>query len=204
MDDAVGSVLAALKRHGIEKDTCVFFLSDNGSPIQQRAGTNGPLNGQKVTYYDGGIRIAFCMQWPGTVPAGQTFRDPVISLDLASTFCAAAGISSPAELEGIDLLPFLTGKNKSAPHDYLFWRAGRNGAVRKGDWKLLRLGDSGIRLYNLAADIGERSNVAADNPKLVENLQAAWTSWNSKNIGPIWPGPSVVIPVNGDQIRWDG
>jgi arylsulfatase A-like enzyme len=204
MDDAIGNVLQALKRTGIEKDTGVFFLSDNGSPIHQRAGTNGPLNGQKATYYEGGIRIPFCMQWPGTVPAGQTFREPVISLDLPATFCAAAGIPKAAELDGVDLAPHLLGKNKSAPHDYLFWRAGRIGVVRKGDWKLLQLDESGIRLHNLASDLGEKKNVAANNPKVVEDLQAAWKGWNAKNVDPLWRGAPLMIPVNGDRIRWDG
>lgn len=205
MDDATGNVLGALKRHGLDRDTCVFFLSDNGSPIQQRAGTNGPLNGQKVTYYEGGIRIPFCMQWPGAVDGGQVYRQPVSSLDIASTVCAFAGVADTGGLEGANLVPFLNGRNKNAPHEYLFWRAGRIGAVRKGDWKLLRLGEGqGIRLYNLAADLGEKNNVAADNAKVVEELSAAWDRWNQRNVTALWESRPITVPVNGEPIRWDG
>ncbi len=204
MDDAIGNVLGTVQKNGLENDTCIFFLSDNGSPIRQRAGTNGPLNGQKVTYYEGGIRIPFCMQWPGTVPAGQVYRDPVISLDLAQTFCAHAGLPKTDELEGVDLVPFLNGKNKNAPHDYLFWKAGYIGVVRKGPWKLMQLGEQGIRLYNLADDLGEKNNVAADNPKVVDDLAAAWKIWNEKNVAPRWQGVPMPVNVNGESIRWQG
>ena len=90
LDDAVGAVMAKLRERGIEKDTLVFFLSDNGCPVMTGAGTNGPLNGEKVTYYEGGIRVPFIAYWPGRIPAGKVYREPVVSRDIVPTFLSAA------------------------------------------------------------------------------------------------------------------
>jgi arylsulfatase A-like enzyme len=138
MDDAVGAVLEKLRDAGIEEQTLVFFISDNGGPTPQTTARNDPLRGTKTTTWEGGIRIPYMIQWKGHLPAGRVDDRPVISLDIHPTALAAAGVTAQAEkpLDGVNLLPFLDGTRSDAPHEFLFWRFGNQMAVRKGDWKL--------------------------------------------------------------------
>ncbi|HNT88139.1 MAG TPA: sulfatase-like hydrolase/transferase, partial [Candidatus Hydrogenedentes bacterium] len=131
LDDGVGAVLAALREKGIEEDTLVFFLSDNGGPIAVNGSRNTPFSGAKGTLQEGGIRVPFFLRWPERLPAGRTCDLPVISLDILPTCLAAAGgaLPSDAPLDGVNLLPYLAG-NEGAPHDYLFWRYHDGAAVR--------------------------------------------------------------------------
>lgn len=191
MDDAVGAVLTALRTHGLADNTLVAFFSDNGGPTAQTSSGNGPLRGFKGQVYEGGVRVPFMMQWPGHLPAGSVYRQPVVSLDVHATALAAAGVALPqdAPLDGVDLLPFLTGANTAPPHDRLCWRAGEQGAIRMGDWKLVRGargGGSAWELYNLAEDIGEATDRAAAGPEKVKELQAAWEAWNAQLAVPKW------------------
>ena len=205
MDDAVGRLLAELKKHNLDRDTCIFFASDNGCPTRLGAGSNGPLNGQKVTYYEGGIRIPYMMRWSGRLDAGKVYRQPVSTLDFTPTMLAAAGARElPKELDGVDLLPFLGGKAKGSPHETLFWRAGRFSAVRRGDWKLLQLSTLGPRLYNLASDLGEKTNLAEKHPEIVRDLAAAFAAWDQSNVAARWKATPMTNVVNGERITWDG
>jgi arylsulfatase A-like enzyme len=188
LDEGVGKVLAKLDETGLDKDTLVFFVSDNGGP-EANGSTNGPLNGQKATTWEGGIRVPYLVRWPGKVPAGAEYRQPVIQLDITPTILAATGVSVPDadKLDGVNLLPFLSGENKAAPHERLYWRFGPQIALREGDWKLLKVrGDSELRLYNLASDIGETRDLASTEPERVKKLQAAWDAWNGTLIEPKW------------------
>ncbi len=90
LDDAVGLLAGKLRELGLERDTLFVFLSDNGCPVSTGAGTNAPLNGEKVTYFEGGIRVPWIMRWPGRIPTGKVYREPVVSRDLMPTFLAAA------------------------------------------------------------------------------------------------------------------
>ncbi|MBL8177522.1 MAG: sulfatase [Bryobacterales bacterium] len=207
MDDAIGAVLSKVKQYGLERDTLIVFLSDNGCPTYTRAGTNGPLSGSKITYFEGGIRVPFLLQWQGRLKPGQTYTQPVVSRDLLPTLLTAAGVTLPTdrELDGVDLLPYLEGKKKGPAHEWLFWRAGRNMAVRHGDWKLLRLHNGGIvHLYNLAGDVGEREDLAAANPAIVKRMQAELDKWSAAMKAPLWaPRGQPKVPVNGEEITWD-
>jgi arylsulfatase A-like enzyme len=201
MDDAVGSVLARLRDSGIEEKTLVFFLSDNGGPTPQTTSRNDPLRGTKGTTLEGGIRVPFLIQWKGHLPAGKVDNRPVISLDVHPTALAAAGVAAPTEkqLDGVNLLPFLKGTRTGAPHELLFWRYGPQMAVRKGDWKITGVvSHSGsqrrrrsnrtddMQLYNLARDIGEKTDLAAEHPDEFKELKAAWEKWNAELIAPRW------------------
>ncbi len=212
MDEAVGRVLDALKAQGLEQDTLVVFFSDNGGPTMPGTTVNGsnnaPLRGSKRTTLEGGIRVPFVLSWKGTLSAGKTYDRPVIQLDIAPTVLAAAGVPFPSDgsLEGVDLLPFLTGKNPDAPHDALFWRLGAQMAVRQGNWKLVRY-DTAIdtpgetsrgmaakvtssRLYDLSNDPGEADDLASRHPEKVKELTAVWDAWNASNIAPAWGAAS--------------
>jgi arylsulfatase A-like enzyme len=191
MDDAVGAVLAKLRETKLEENTLVFFISDNGGP-PVNASLNTPLAGRKATTWEGGIRVPWLVQWKGRLPAGKVYEQPVIQLDVVPTALAAAGVTPPADakLEGVNLLPHLTGETSTPPHDALYWRFGFQMAIRKGDWKLMETtGLEPKKLFNLKEDIGETKDLAAANPDKVKELQAAWDRWNEGNIPAAW-GPA--------------
>jgi arylsulfatase A-like enzyme len=191
MDDAVGRVLAKIREMGQEENTLIFFVSDNGGPTRQTTSSNGPLRGFKATTWEGGVRVPFCVQWKGKLPAGKTYEHPVIQLDILPTCLAAAGetVDPASKLDGVNLLPYLTGKEAGRPHETLYWRFGNQWAIRHGDWKLL-VGNGGSAepgLYNLAADIGESKNLAADEPEKAKELRDLWDKWNAEQAPPSAP-----------------
>lgn len=203
LDDNVGRVMKTLKDAGLEDNTLIFFLSDNGSPTYTRAGSNGALSGSKITFYEGGIRVPFLMRWPAQFRGGAKFSKAVSSLDILLTVLSAAGAKAPAAADGVDLVPFVKGAAKGDPHEYLFWRSGSNRAARKGKWKLIALEGKPPRLFDLSADIAEKSDVAAANPAVVKDLMSALDKWTAQLVNPKWtPRSTPTIPVNGEAIRW--
>jgi arylsulfatase A-like enzyme len=190
MDDAVGQVLAKVKELGQEENTLVFFFSDNGGPTPQTTSDNGPLRGRKSTTSEGGTRVPFCVQWKGTIPAGKVYDHPVIQLDILPTAIAAAGgkVEPDWKLDGVDLLPYLTGKNAGQPHETLYWRFGPQWAIRKGDWKLVAssVDMNKPRLINLKDDIAEAKDLSAENPDKVKELKADWDKWSAEQMAPRW------------------
>jgi arylsulfatase A-like enzyme len=195
MDDAVGRVLGKVREIGQEENTLVFFLSDNGGPTAGTTSKNGPLRGFKATTLEGGVRVPFCFQWKGKIPAGTVYHHPVIQLDILPTALAAAGAEvDPAwKLDGVDLLPYLSGMNKGAPHETLYWRVGPQWAVRKGDWKLVasRIDGKQPRLFNLKEDIGEANDLTEKHPEKVKELLADWKAWNAEQKDPLWRAPAA-------------
>jgi arylsulfatase A-like enzyme len=201
MDDAIGKLMQAVRDNKLDGDTLVFFISDNGGPTMKdtslNASSNAPLRGSKRTTLEGGVRVPFLVKWPGHVPAGKTYEQPVIQLDILPTALAAASVdnSHDAKFDGVDLLPYLRGEKDGRPHDSLFWRFGEQMAIRQGDWKLVRYdpvvdGETGsataAKLYNLADDIGEKNDLITKEPAKAKALQAAWDEWNKSNIAPLW------------------
>lgn len=189
LDDNVGRVLEALRRHGLEERTLVIFLSDNGGPTPQTTASNAPLRGFKGQLWEGGIRVPFIMQWKGKLPAGKVYDAPVSALDIVPTVMAATGKPVPAseELDGVDLTPYLMGTRSGEPHEVLYWRFQSQRAIRKGDWKLVRtLQDSRWRLYHLRSDIGESRDLSEREPGRVRELQEAWNAWNAELKNPLW------------------
>src|SRR5262249_11739748 len=136
LDDAVGRLTAKLRELGLEENTLVVFLSDNGGQTQGSASRNDPLRGVKGQVCEGGIRVPFVVRWRAKLPRGTTYDEPVCSIDLFPTACAAGGVAVPAhlKLDGVDLLPYLAGRAKGQPHERLLWRAGggKTYAVRQG------------------------------------------------------------------------
>lgn len=179
MDDAVGAVLATLRQHHLEEDTLIVFISDNGG-FPAILSSNKPLRGGKWTVWEGGIRTPFMLQWKDRLPAGGTFELPVSALDLLPTAVAAAGgqVASDWKLDGVNLLPYLTGADKRCPHPTLYWRMGGQYAIRHGDWKMIVEKDSKKpRLFNLANDIGENTNLSAAEPEKLKELMALYETW---------------------------
>jgi len=191
MDDAIGRVMAKIRALGQEENTLVFFIGDNGGPTASTTSHNGPLRGFKMTTFEGGPRVPFFAQWKGKWPAGKTYDFPVMNLDVLPTIVAAAGgkIEAAAQLDGVDLMPYVTGVNKARPHQTLYWRYGPQWAVRDGDMKLVvsRGGSGQPELYNLAADIGESKDLASAQPAKVKELQALWNKWSAAQAEPSAP-----------------
>jgi arylsulfatase A-like enzyme len=189
MDDAIGRVLARLTELKLTGQTLVVFVSDNGGPTPATSSGNGPLHGYKGQVWEGGIRIPFMMQWTGRLPAGRVYEWPVISLDIHATAIAAAGaaISPDWKLDGVNLLPYLRGENTGRPHAALFWRMGEKHAIRDGDWKMLvEQGSPAPVLFNLAADMGEKNNLAAAQPEKLKELLARYDAWSSQMSESMW------------------
>lgn len=206
LDDAIGRLLAHLRESGADQNTLIVFISDNGGSGQApylayNAAINRPLRGNKGQTLEGGIRVPFFLAWRGQLPAGKTYNHPVISLDILPTACALAGVTTPKNVEGVNLMPYLLGENKAAPHEALYWRFGPQKAIRKGNWSLVDWRDfekktnSGWELYDLAKDIGQQNNVASEYPQVVAELRQAWERWDGQNIAPRWHGGPTEDPT---------
>jgi arylsulfatase A-like enzyme len=189
MDDAIGNIVAKLKREGIWDNTLLFFISDNGGPLAQKA-NNAPLRGGKHQDYEGGIRVPFLVCWPGKLPAGES-QAVVSSLDILPTSLAAAGIASPMDkmLDGINLLPVLKG-HVSPPVRNLFWCSGSDQgwwAVRSGDWKVV--GEKGrVGLFDLNKDVAETRDLSKEIPEKLAQLTALHDAWLAEMPEPIKAG----------------
>lgn len=162
LDDGVGEILKAISDRGLDDDTLVIFISDNGGPTRELTSSNLPLRGGKGDVYEGGLRVPFLMKWPGKLPAGQVEDRPVMSLDIAATALALAGAEPRKPLDGVNLMPYLADGDRGRPHEEFFWRQGPRIAVRVGDWKLLRndrRNANAWELYNLSDDLAETNNL---------------------------------------------
>ena len=198
MDDAVGAVLKKVRDMGQEENTLVFFFSDNGGPTPQTTSNNLPLRGFKSTTSEGGTRVPFCAQWKGKIPAGLTYDYPIQNLDLMPTAVAAAGgtVEPGTKLDGVDLMPYMTGANKARPHETLYWRFGEQWAIRKGDWKLVasRVDNNKPRLINLAEDIAEANDLSEKEPEKAKELTAMWKAWSAEQMDPLWVPAKQATP----------
>lgn len=190
MDHSVGSVLNAVDREGLSEQTLVFFLSDNGGPTRELTSSNLPLRGEKSHMYEGGIRVPFLVRWDETIPRGTVFHKAVSSLDLFATSAAVSGAQLSSPVDGVDLLPFLTGANSGVPHDELFWRQGPRTALRSGKWKLVNMqrGDREKKweLYDIENDISEQSDVSSAFPQVLEQLTQRWEELDSQMAEPLF------------------
>ena len=202
MDDGIGRLREKLRAVGIEKNTLIFFISDNGAPLKQGAwngSLNLPLIGEKGMLTDGGVRTPFLAAWPGTIPAGQVYEPPVINLDVAATAVALAGLPHDEKLDGVDLMPFLRGEKKGSPHHALFWRWRSQAAVRADRWKLILLGKDERYLFDLDSPEGETKNRIADFPDIAADLNKKLMAWNATLPPPGLPRDLV----DQDQIFYD-
>ncbi len=189
MDWSVGQVLDALRSQGLDKDTLVVFTSDNGPWLIKGAdgGSAGPLRGGKGSTWEGGVRVPTLAWWPGRVPAGSVNDAVAATIDLLPTFVALAGGAVPTTpvIDGRDITPILLGQSKESAREAHYYFSGYDlQAVRQGRWKLALAPQSdglgknaaktapGLRLYDLDAEIGEQTDVAARHPEVVAKLKA--------------------------------
>ncbi|MBK3517099.1 sulfatase-like hydrolase/transferase [Carboxylicivirga marina] len=193
VDDGVGRVLNALQEGGVDENTIVVFLSDNGG-AHNNASDNGPLRGLKGDLFEGGIRVPFAMRWPGVIPAGQTYEKAISSMDVMATIVSQNNISINAErpLDGVDLIPYLTGETEEEPHDYLFWRKWEQNAmaILHQNTKLVANSDQNENtpeLFNLNSDLGEQNNLRSSDEATSESLMKEWEGWNLQLKDRVFP-----------------
>jgi len=194
MDDGVGEIIQTLEERGLRDSTLVFFFSDNGATIEDRAGEGGrntPYRGYKFSLFEGGIRMPAIASWPGILPAGKVRDGMCAGFDLFPALVKLCSAEMPAgrTLDGRDIWPLLVDGARS-PHESLFWKRYDQTAVRRGDWKLivnpmLALGDENrleekVFLANLAEDPGEQRNLASQHPEIVADLEALIHQWEKE------------------------
>ncbi|HEX7899822.1 MAG TPA: sulfatase-like hydrolase/transferase [Planctomycetota bacterium] len=180
LDDAVGRILDALRRRGLEKDTLVCFLSDNGGPTKELTSRNNPYSGGKGSLREGGVRVPFILSWPGRIRPG-VWDGTVSALDLLPTVLDAAGLPEPPGLDGVTLLG-------PRHHDRtVFWRMAGKLAIRDGRWKLLsEPAGAPFALFDLLEDPAESKDLAAVHPEVVRDLEAKLRDWEKGLIPPRW------------------
>ncbi len=190
VDRGVGKLMAELKAQGLDENTLVIFTSDNGGAHYiGLPDINKPYRGWKATFYEGGNKVPFMMRWPARIAAGAQLQAPVSHFDIFATASAAAGAALPRDrpVDGVDLMPFVSGEATGRPHETLFWRSGDYRVVRHQDWKLQTLKDPAEPLlFDLAADPTEQRNLAAQNPAKVAELTALLAAHDKTQQPPAW------------------
>lgn len=191
IDDGVGDIRQLLNKHGLLENTIIFFLSDNGAPLgmdkndllpvnNPKGSWDGSLNdpyiGEKGMLSEGGIRVPYLISWPAVLPKNSVYNKAVSSLDIASTSVAVAGLKTNAELDGVNLIPFLTGENKAAPHTVLYWRFWDQAAIRMGNLKFLKAGDREY-LFDVNTDLHEHKNIIDQFPEKAAQMKDSLKKW---------------------------
>jgi len=217
IDDGVGRITKALQDYGIADKTLLFFTSDNGAPLGAQQGQpmadvlpvnkpgaawdgsrNDPWLGEKGMLVEGGLRVPFIACWPGRLPAGKVYDQPVSTLDIAATAVAVAGLPMDKQLDGINLIPHLTGQNKQPPHEALYWRFWNQAAVRCGRWKYIQAGNSSKFLFDLTSDEHEKHNLLSQQPEVARDLATKLSDWTRQLVPP--GDPQHVL--NEQEKRW--
>ncbi|MCG8307130.1 MAG: sulfatase-like hydrolase/transferase [Cytophagales bacterium] len=188
VDDGVGLILNKLDELGIDENTMVFFLSDNGGPNKTNGSRNDPLKAGKGSLYEGGIRVPFAMCWPAMIDPNQKYDRPVISLDIFATVAAHSKATPINSLDGVNIIPYLAGQKTGYPHEHLFWRKfdSRSYAVRHRNLKLISLNGENEELYDLNQDVEESHHLTdlTQKQKLFESKE----NWDSEMIDPVFLG----------------
>ncbi len=218
LDRNVGRILKSLKDEGLDQNTVVIFTSDNGGPgYIGLPDINKPYRGWKMTFFEGGIHSPYFIRWPGKIAPNSHFDYPVGHIDIFPTAAAAAGIPLPADraIDGVNLLPYLSGQARGRPHQTLFWRSGAYKVVLDGDWKLQSSeAQHKVWLFDLATDPTERHERSATEPERVRNMLALIKAQDGVSAKPLWPslirGPEFVDQPGGvsqkkgaEYIMWD-
>lgn len=190
IDDGVGRIVETLEKFDIADNTLIFFISDNGAPLKiskediplsYKGGAwdgslNDPWVGEKGMISEGGIRVPYIVSWPAVLPKGKVYDKPVISLDVAATSVAVAGLEVAKELDGANLIPYLTGEKEGQPHEALYWRFWDQSAIRMGDWKFLKAGNREF-LFDLSSEQHEKANLIKQHPQKALTLKKELTKW---------------------------
>jgi uncharacterized sulfatase len=190
LDRGVGRVLEALERNGLDENTLVLFTSDNGAAgYFGLPDVNRPFRGWKITLFEGGIHVPYFAKWPARIAPGTEVASPVHHFDMYATVAAAAGAAMPddREMDGVDLVPFVTGEATGAPHQALFWRSGASQTALVDGWKLNVSDPPGRSLFfDMNADPTEQHDLSAERPEKLAELKAALAAHNAEQAQPAW------------------
>ena len=192
VDRSVGRVMQTLREEGLEENTIVIFTSDNGAPgYIGLPEVNQPYRGWKLTFFEGGLRVPYVAQWPGRIPPGTRYTQPVSNIDILPTVVAAAGAKLPTDrvIDGVNLLPYLSANKTAAqPARPLFWRDGPYRAMQDQGWKLI-VAERPRKdwLFNLNVDPTERNNLAAAQPERLARMKAQLQAHHAGMPPPLWP-----------------
>lgn len=203
LDDAIGEMMDKLKALGLEDNTIIYLISDNGGAAYTKATDNFPYKGGKLTMFEGGVNVPFFMKWTGQLPAGKVYDKPVSSMDIFMTSIGLAQCQLPDDrvYDGVDLMPYLQGSIEGAPHTNFYWKADYIHAMRMGEWKFLQsIRDGWIELYNLKDDRYERIDLHSVEPDVLKRLQEQFELWDKDMIPPLWPRlMDYRITINGKE-----
>jgi uncharacterized sulfatase len=182
IDDGVGKLREKIRDMGQEEDTLIFFISDNGAPLHKKAwngSLNSPMRGEKGMLSEGGIRVPFVAAWPGTIPGGRVSDHPVISLDVAATTMALAGLPQDKQIDGVNIMPLLSGDSDEPPHNALYWRWRSQAAIQVYPYKLILLGDRKSLLFDITDPEGEHEqrNLVDSHPDIAAELSDKLETW---------------------------
>jgi arylsulfatase A-like enzyme len=190
LDDAIGELLEKLRSLGLENNTIIYLVSDNGGAAYTKATDNKPYKGGKLTMFEGGVNVPFFMKWKGKIPEGTVYRNPVSAMDIFMTNVLLAECQLPDDrvYDGTDLMPYLTGKNEGMPHENFYWKADHIHAMRNSEWKYLQsVRDGWIELYNIKEDKYEKIDLRNVRPEVLKQLQEQFDLWKKDLMQPLWP-----------------
>jgi len=188
LDDAIGEINQAVKDFGIEENTLIFFISDNGGAEYTLTTDNGPYKGGKITDFEGGVKVPFIMKWPGQIYGGKIVDFPVVSMDIFSTAIESAGARYPSDriIDGTNLVNAI--ESGTGQHKYIFWQNGFSKAIRNKQFKITWNEESGqVTLYDLLADPFEKENLSSVHPDIVDELKNVHLQWSVNMPVPAWP-----------------
>ncbi|MCE2681288.1 MAG: sulfatase-like hydrolase/transferase [Burkholderiales bacterium] len=202
LDRNVGKVLSTLKEQGLDDNTLVIFTSDNGAPHYiGLSDLNKPYRGWKATFFEGGIRVPYLMRYPKKIASGSTYTEAVSHFDFFATAAAAAGVDIPKDrvIDGVDLIPFLSGSKEKKPHEALFWRSGKYKTVQAGQWKLQVAEHPAKRwLFDLKNDPTEQNNLIETRADMAAKLWGQLQAFDAAQRPPLWPS-LLEAPVSIDK-----
>lgn len=205
LDNAVGQIMAMLKKYDMDKDTLIFFTSDNG-PHQEGGNdpkffnSTGGFRGIKGSLYEGGLRVPMIVRWTGKIKPNTVSHQPFAFWDVLPTLLQVARIPAPREIDGISMMPTLIGLEQKDKHDFLYWESHENGskqAARKDQWKAVRPSPGkALELYDLSRDPAETTNVAVQNPKVIQEFETYLRTARTRSLHwPItMPGQNAATP----------
>ncbi len=189
MDDGIGLILDKLEEKKITDNTIVIFFSDNGGVEWYNFSDNGILRGIKGDFYEGGIRVPFTMQWPSKIKPGTIYDKPIIALDVFATVASAASAEKYIrnDIDGVDILPYITGEKSGLPHKYLYWQNPDKDidVVRDERYKYLRIKEEEY-IFDLKNDISEEKNIINSSKPIYDRLKSQFKEWEKEMIDPVF------------------
>ena len=189
LDASVGQILQAIEAEGLTEETILVFLSDNGGPTRELTSSNAPFRGEKGQMYEGGLRVPMVMMWPGHLTGNRTYDGMTVSVDLFATMASLVS-KVPENLDGVNLIPYLTGEKKGDAHQTFFWRQGKKTALRMDQWKLIQmkgdLREPKWELYHLESDPTESMDLSTRNLAKLGSMLEHWQRIQSQMREPLF------------------